>query len=320
MGDYTKLVAAFNHPHKDAPAMDIYLNGQMTDPARALISVDDAGFQHAVGLFETMNVHHGRPFRLRAHLDRLAHSATTLGMLRHPDLDALERAVEQTIAHNQLDRARLRLTVTAGRVSLLGSQTPTDTPAGPSVLVVPSEPTVYDPAYFEQGVTVMVGPPAANPFDPMAGHKTLAYWARLMTLRQAASAGAGEVIWLNATRHLASGAVSNLFLVKDGQLLTPIAHGEEAPGALPAPVLPGVTRAAVVELAGSMKIEVTRKMLDINDLLDADEVFLTNSGWYILPVTRVEKKAIGEGGVGPMTSRLRQALLEQVERETTPSA
>ncbi|MEX0744534.1 MAG: aminotransferase class IV [Phycisphaeraceae bacterium] len=294
--------------------MDVFLNGKMTAPADARIPLDDAGFQHGVGLFETMAVRQGRAFRLRQHLDRLADSAKQLGLTPKLNVDALADAVRKTIAHNTLTDARVRLTITPGSLSLLqpskGKQ-PT-----PTVVVVPSEPTVYDPGYFEKGIMVLVAPPAANPFDQLAGHKTLAYWARLRTLRQAASAGAGEAVWLSVTNHLTGGAVSNVFLVKDDALLTPIARGEEADGALPSPVLPGITRAAVLELAEQMNLPVHRQMLSVNDLLEADEVFLTNSSWHVLPVTKVEKKPIGEGAVGPIARRMREAVLELIAKET----
>jgi branched-subunit amino acid aminotransferase/4-amino-4-deoxychorismate lyase len=201
---------------------------------------------------------------------------------------------------------------------LSGKPTPGSSPG--TVLIQPGEPTEFDPRYFEDGITVLIAQPGANPFDAMAGHKTLAYWSRLRTLRQAASvrgAGAGEAIWLNVSNHLASGAISNLFLVKDGQLLTPIARGEESEKGLPAPVLPGITRAAVIELAEGLGVTVKRQMLSIDDLLDADEVFLTNSSWHILPVSRVEKSPIGQGKAGDLTRRLRTDLLKLIERETS---
>ena len=278
-----------------------YLNGQIITSKGARIHAGDAGFQHAVGLFETMGVYHGRAFRLDAHLQRLGRSAKDLGLARQLDLDQLRDAVGQTIRQNKLDRARLRLTVTAGQVSLLRGKSNGSSGTDLTVLVEAQEPTAYDPEYFEKGVMATIAPPAANPFDPTAGHKTLAYWSRLITLRQAASVGAGETIWLYTTNHLASGAVSNIFLVKDGQLLTPFARGEEAQGTLPVPVLPGITRAAVIELAEARDISITRKMLAIDDLLDADEVFLTNSSWLVLPVTRIEKKTVADGNVGPVT-------------------
>ncbi len=296
--------------------MYVYLNGQMVDQREAKISVGDAGLQHSVGLFETMGVYHGRVFRVQDHLQRLANSAATLGLTREIDLNQLSHAIEQTIEHNRLDHARLRLTVTAGTTSLLRPSTDSDPAIEPTVLVTPNEPITYDPAYFEQGVAVIIASSTTNPFDPTAGHKTLAYWQRLRTLRQAASTGAGEAIWLTTTNHIASGAVSNIFLVKDEQLFTPIARGEEVQGSLPAPVLPGITRATIIELAENTNISVTRRMLQINDLLEADEVFLTNSGWLMLPVNRVEKKQIGDGNVGPITRQLRTALLDLIDRET----
>jgi branched-subunit amino acid aminotransferase/4-amino-4-deoxychorismate lyase len=288
---------------------------------KAAVSVTDAGFQHAVGLFETFQVFHGKPFRLDAHLRRLAGSAKELGLAEQIEVEALATAVRQTIEHNRLARARVRLTLTAGTLSMLKAATPGSGEAPEievkrTVAIVPTPPTSYDPAYFTDGATVVIHGAAASPFDENAGHKTLDYWARLRSLRRAAAAGAGEAVWLNVTNHLASGAVSNLLLVKDGVVLTPFARGEEVPGALRAPVLPGVTRAAVIELAHAQGVEVKRQMLTVQDLLDADEVMLTNSGWGVLPVTKVEQREIGDGKVGAMTTALREGLSKLIERET----
>lgn len=297
--------------------MQIYLNGQIVPADQAQVSVEDAGLQHAVGLFETMSAHHGRVFRLDAHLDRLQTSAREMGLAAEMQTDPLKEAVAQTLAANELEHARLRLTVTAGTISML--KQPDGTPAAQvrqTVAIVPSQPTAFDPAYFDQGITVSVYGQGANPFDVTAGHKTLSYWGRLRSLRQAAAAGCSETLWLNVTNHLASGAVSNVFLVKDGTLLTPIARGEEKPESLPAPVLPGTTRAVVIETAEALGIVVQRRMLSVEDLLNADEVFLTNANWRVLPVTAVEKKPIADGKPGAMTGQLRKDVLALIERET----
>ncbi|MEM1027204.1 MAG: aminotransferase class IV [Planctomycetota bacterium] len=298
--------------------MDIYLNGTFHAPENAHIRVEDAGFQHAVGLFETFQAYGGKVFRLDAHLARLAESARQLGLAADLATAPLADAVAQTIEHNAIDRARIRLTLTAGTLSLLKTS-PDGQPqpqAKQTIAIVPQPPTEYDPGYFTQGVTVAVHGPAANPFDETAGHKTLNYWARLKALRHAATLGAAEAIWLNVTNHLASGCVSNVLLVKDGVLLTPFARGEEVEGALPAPVLPGITRGVVLEAAEALGIEVKRKMLSIDDLLGADEVLLTNSGWGVLPVTAVEKQTIGDGTVGAITQQLRQAWRDAIAQET----
>ena len=114
--------------------------------------------------------------------------------------------------------------------------------------------------------------------------------------------------------------MSNIFLVHDGRLLTPFAHGEEVAGALRAAVLPGITRAAVIEIAESRSLSVQRRTLDVNDLLEADEIFLTNSSWHLLPVTRVEKKTIGDGKPGPVSRDLRETLLDLIDDETREGA
>ena len=309
------------------PAMDVYLNGRIVPASEAKVAWDDAGLQHAVGLFETMSARGGAVFRLRQHVERLSESARVLGLAREVRVEPLMQAVQAMVDHaarGGLEAARVRLTVTAGTLNLLRGEEGVIEPR-PTVMVVVTPPTVYDPAYFERGVRVTVAGPLANPLDPLAGHKTLNYWGRLRTLRQAASApggGAGESIWLQVTNHLASGVVSNLFVVRDGRLLTPIARGEEVTGALPAPVLPGVTRAAVMELAAGMGVGeggVERRMLTITDLLDADEVFLTNSSWGVLPVRQVEGKPIGGGGVGELTAALRRGLEELVVSEAEAS-
>ena len=299
--------------------MDIYLNGHMKPAHEATVSVEDAGLQHAVGLFETMRAYHGKVFRLNQHLARLRQSAMELGLSAEMNTEPLADAVNLTLSHNKLTEARLRLTITAGTLSMLKKDGEDTAVVRQTVAVVPSEPTAFAPEYFEQGVRVAIHAQGANPFDITAGHKTLNYWARLRALRQAAALGCSESVWLNVTNHLASGCVSNLFLVKDGILLTPIARGEEKDEALPAPVLPGITRAAVIEAAQKNSIEVVRRMLSVNDLLNADEVFLTNSNWQVLPVTAVEKTDIADAKPGPMTGSLRQAVLGMIEAETINS-
>lgn len=286
--------------------MKCFVNGAFVEEEDARVPLMDAGFQHGVGLFETFQVYGGRAFRLDDHLLRLSNSAAELGLAAELDREALTAAVERTIAENGVDRCRVRLTLTAGTLSMLKPQGAADgethVKVQQTVTVVPQPPTHYDPAYFTDGVTVMVHGPGANPFDPMEGHKTVDYWAKLRALRQAAAAGAAEAVWLNVTNHLACGCVSNVIVVRDGVVLTPIAHGEEKEGALRAPVLPGITRGVVLEFAAEAGMEVQRKMLTVKDMLDADEVCLTNSGWGVLPVVKVEQKKINRGAVGPVVS------------------
>src|SRR5690606_16892204 len=138
--------------------------GHFVPAEEARIRFDDSGLQHAVGLFETMAAFHGRVFRLSAHIERLARSAKELGLAPSIDVHALAEAVRQTIARNSLTEARLRLTLTPGSMSMLRPQAGGTAPApAPTLAIVPGPPTQYDPAYFTDGITVLVAPPLANP-------------------------------------------------------------------------------------------------------------------------------------------------------------
>jgi branched-subunit amino acid aminotransferase/4-amino-4-deoxychorismate lyase len=295
--------------------MDVWLNGAFVDRDDARISAFDAGFQHGVGLFETMLARHGRVFRADEHVQRLGDSARVLGLSERLRLPPLVEAVGQTVSRAKLDQARVRLTVTGGDLNLL--QSAGQTTHDPTILIVAQPPAAYPDAFFDEGVLVTIADGRLNPLDPTAGHKTLNYWPRLRELQSAAGKGAGEGLWFTVSNHLACACVGNVFLVKDNALLTPIARGEEAGGALPSPVLPGITRNAITQLAAESAIPTTKRMLTIEDVLGADEVFLTNSSWGVLPVRAVEREKIGDGKVGPMTRQLREAWIKCVEDETT---
>jgi branched-subunit amino acid aminotransferase/4-amino-4-deoxychorismate lyase len=223
----------------------------------------------------------------------------------------------------------VRLTVTGGDLNLLARRGPKSADfaesksvarVDPTVMIAATAATEYPPEMFERGVRAVIADLRVNPLDPMAGHKTLNYWGRLRELQAAAGKQAGEALVFQVTNHLAGGCVSNAFVVKGGALLTPIARGEEgaearrhggakgATGAvMPSPVLPGITRGFVIEWAGKRGIEVVRRMLTIDDVLGADEVFLTNSSFGVLPVVAVEKERIGGGAAGELTRAVREA-------------
>lgn len=293
--------------------MKVWLNGQFIDRQEARISVFDAGFQHGVGLFETMLAVREDVFRLDAHLRRLTDSARQLRLSDALHTRPLAEAVARVVEQAALPRARVRLTLTGGDLNLLQSQRQAS--VDPTILIVAQPATEYPDAFFERGVRVTIADARLNPLDPDAGHKTLNYWPQLRALQQAAATGAAEAIWFSVSNHVMCGSVSNLFLVKDGALLTPIARGEESQGALPSPVLPGITRDFVIEAAATHNIGVGTQMLAIDHLLDADEVFLTNSSWGILPVIGVEAEAIGDAVPGPITKQLRAAWVEAINSQ-----
>jgi branched-subunit amino acid aminotransferase/4-amino-4-deoxychorismate lyase len=295
--------------------LQAWLDGRFVPMDEARVSAFDAGFQHGVGLFETMSARHGRVFRGLEHMERMRRSAKELGLADTLRPEALVDACEATLAANDLQHARVRVTLTGGDMNML-ARSAEDVRHDPTILIHAQPPTPYPPALFEKGVGVRVADAQLNVADPFAGHKTLWYWPRLHALQRAAAAGMQEALWFDVTRALACGCVSNAFIVRHGALVTPVARGEEEKGAgVRSPVLPGITRAAVLSIAEESGVEVRRERIEIGAILDADEIFLTNSSWHVLPVVQVEQRTIGSGQPGEVTRTLRAGLMERMDRE-----
>jgi len=297
----------------------VFLDGEFMNRADAKVSAFDASIQHGIGLFETMRAEStpdGIVVRdLEEHLDRLQVSASRLGLSDDLKTGPLGEAITETVRRARYKHTRVRLTVTGGDLNLL--QTHARSNHQPTVMIHAQPATQYPDAMFEKGIMATLGDARANPLDPTAGHKTLNYWWRLRELQNAAAKGGGESIIFSVSNHLAGGCVSNLFVVDGGHLITPIAQGEEEElggpktpeGVMPSPVLPGITRMRVIEHAKKLGIKTTRRMMTIDDLLDSEEVFLTNSSWGVLPVVKVEAETIGSGAPGDVTKKLREVVV-----------
>ncbi len=276
----------------------VEFNGELVAADTAAVATTDLGLLFGIGLFETMQAYHGTVFRFEAHLQRLRDSAAALGLPASeaclPDAAACQRLLEA----NTLSEARLRLTMTGGVPATAGMPRPT-------VLMTAVPAERYPSAYYEQGVTVLVGHRLQVSTDAMAMHKTTSYWPRLQLLHQAQMSGCAEALWFTENRQLAEGCISNIFIIKNGVVRTP---------PLETPVLPGITRAEVLRLCTERGIECRAEPLVIDDVLDADEMFMTNSMMELIPVVRVERKAIAEEKVGPITVALsehyQQAVIE----------
>ena len=284
----------------------VFLNGEFIARNDARVSAFDAGLQHGVGLFETMlavrTASDADIIGLDAHIDRLIDSARTLRLSEDLKSVGLAEAARQTFEKSGYDRARIRLTITGGDLNLLESKGESN--IRPTILCVAQPATAYPNEMFDNGVLATISDARANPFEPTAGHKSLDYWWRLRELQLAAAKGAGEAIVLQVSNHVCGGCVSNILAVHGEVVMTPIARGEEKQGGVPSPVLPGVTRASVLGWAEEMGLEVSRQMMTVDDLLDADELMLTNSSWGVLPVTRLEGATIKDGKPGGVTRNL----------------
>jgi branched-chain amino acid aminotransferase len=280
----------------------VYLNGRFISEADAKVCVRDGGWLHGAGLFETMRAENGRIFRLGSHLDRLCRSAAKLlAPIERGNLPSEETFIE-LLRRNELKSARVRLTVTAGAMQD-GSDTQTQSL---TVCVTAAKLFPYSRELYERGGHVVVCDFRTSPSDPVAGHKTTGYLPRLLGLREAQRAGCVEALWFTTANRLAEGSVSNVFVARDGVLKTP---------PLDTPVLPGVARREVMDSAEAMGIEVEESPIGIDELLDAEEVMLTNTMMQVMPVIRVERHDIADGRVGPMSKRLLTAYRSRVRKE-----
>jgi branched-chain amino acid aminotransferase len=269
----------------------VFLNNELIDSDKATVLVSDAGLLYGMGLFETMRACNGIVFELDRHLNRLFDSAKTLSLNNNYKKKFITNAVKQLLDANDLKEARLRLTLSSG--SLAADQTqPTAT-----LLITATEFQPYPDEYYQNGILVVLNPFKQNTADPNYGHKTTSYMSRMISLQMARQKNAAEALWFTNDNRLAEGCISNVFCVKDSAVYTPQTI---------TPVLPGIARSTVIKLAKQNNIRVEEKDLDINDLLDADEVFLTNVIMQVMPVTKIEKHDVSGGKVGPVATEMKK--------------
>jgi len=280
-------------------AEKVFLNDGLVDIDRACISVRDSGFLYGAGVFETMRSHNGVVFALKDHLDRLFFTTASLSIDLSYSRQYITDAIYQVLSANELSDARVRLTISSGPMSEAQGRQST-------LLVTARELVPYPPQYYQKGVMVVLCPYRQNPSDPLSGHKVTSYFARMLALKQAHERRAAEALWFTVDNRLAEGCISNVFLVKHGKLYTPPVR---------TPVLAGVARKAVCQLAVEQSIELVEKDLHINDLLEAEEIFLTNVIMQVMPVISVERHTVGEGTVGPVTKKLQAGFRELVEKQ-----
>lgn len=290
----------------------VFLNGKIVPASEARVSVFDAGFTHAAGLFETMRAYGGKVMRLDAHLLRLMHSASTLEIQMPAAMEAavpsatddLRRGIADVLSANELTNARLRLVMTPGDIPRPGQDPEHRAP--PTVLVTVSPVQPYPEQLYTRGMRVCISPYKQNRHDPLAGHKTLAYLPRLLAMKDAADRQCQEALWFTAENRLAEGSICNVFVVMGDKVLTP---------PVDTPVLPGVVRASIIEVCHANDIQIEEAPIDINMLMEAQEVFLTGTLLEVMPVTSIEKHMVGDGAVGDISKRIGGLYRELVARE-----
>jgi branched-chain amino acid aminotransferase len=246
-------------------------------------------------------------FRLDGHLDRLYDSAKAIALDIPMDRAALVEAIAATIKANKKENGYIRLVVTRG-VGDLGVD-PTKCPKA-TVFVIVTDIQVYPAELYARGVKVITSATrqvSHEAFD--ARVKSLNYLKNVLAKIDANRAGAQEAIMLNAEGFVGECSADNLFVVKHGMLLTPSPQD----GALE-----GITRGALLELAGEARIPAREKRLTRYDVYTADECFLSGTGAEVMPIAEVDGRMIGTATPGPVTKQLSDAFHALVRKEGDP--
>jgi branched-chain amino acid aminotransferase len=294
----------------------VYLNGQLKHRSEAKLSTFDHGFLYGYGLFETMRAYSGHIFRLDSHLTRLGTAAESIG-LTHSTLtteegkQSLKAACTATLEANEIKDARIRLTVSAGE----GDMTPNpDTCPNPTILITARHLDPLPPEKYETGFKVTVSSLRRNSRSPLSRLKSTCYMENILARTTARASGYDEAIFLNEQGHLAEGSTTNIFLVSQGELITP---------SLESGVLPGITREVVLEIARSSTMRVVERLVHLNDLVEAQEAFVTNSILELMPLVSIEGNPIGTGKPSKLTKDLlfayRKLVDEAVELDGSKS-
>jgi branched-chain amino acid aminotransferase len=279
------------------------INGHIAPPQEARISVFDNGFTFGDSVYETLRTYGGRPFALGRHLARLRASAERLGIaIPLPD-DQLAGWLAELLARGANPESYIRFIVSrgVGDISYRFERV-----QGPTVVMVvkPYEP--LPDACYSEGIAVVISGVRRNSpqaLDPAI--KSCNLLNNYLAVREAQARGAVEALMLNEQGEIAEGASSNVFVVKDGTVMTP---------PLSAGILPGITREVILGLARPLGIPMREWTLRVPDLLDADEAFITSTLKEAAPIRLVGDRPLGAGRPGPLTLRILAAFRDYARR------
>jgi len=283
----------------------IFLDGDYVPAGDACIPVDDRGVLFGDGVFETVRSYDGKPFRLQEHLERMAGACQTLRLKQPYAKREVAEAVHTLIRENGLEsgNARVRITVTGGPSA--GAKTLER--SGTARMFILARPYQPPPDNFcHEGISLVISEIRRNATSPLSTVKSSNFLDSLIARQNASDQGADDAVMLSPGGDLSEATTSNLFMVSGKSVFTPDAT---------CGLLPGITREAVIELCADLDIPCAQVATGPEDLLSADEVFLTNSMVEVLPVREVDGRPFGTCP-GLVTRKLITAYRNLVARET----
>ena len=275
----------------------INVNGVIAGPEDAKISVLDHGLLFGDSVYETLRTYNGKPFLFSRHFARLEHSAEAIDLRLPWTRSRTLEEIRKTLF--SVGECRIRLIFTRG-VGDVAADVETCTDPMPIIIVVPL--VVPPERIYKEGVEVVIS--TVRRSSRFADLKTGSLIHQVLARREAKARHAYEAILLTAAEKLSDGITSNIYIVRDGKLLTPSRE---------AGIIEGITRGVVLDLAREIGIEVTEGLFDIDEIGRADEMFLTSSTREVVPIARVEGKPVGNALPGPITLQLLRAYRSAIQ-------
>jgi aminodeoxychorismate lyase len=278
--------------------MIVFLNGQFLPEVKAVVSVNDRGFLYGDGLFETMRVVNGRPFRMAQHLERMMRGADFLKIKCPFTPKELQNLAGQLIEQNQMPEAVLRVALTRGAgergYAPQGDGRPT------VVMTLHAAPALdaENPPNWSL-ITSSYHIPAG---DPLSSFKTTSKLTHVMARIEAAEKDADEALLVNTNGEVAEAAGGNIFWVYHDKICTvPTGRG----------VLPGITRAVVLEICQTLGLPVNKRVIKPEALRDSEGIFITQSVLGIVPVAAFDGEPIASS---PLVEQIRRAYGEMLAK------
>jgi branched-chain amino acid aminotransferase len=285
------------------------VNGVVLPAEEACVSVLDNGFAFGDSVYEVLRTYGGLAFEPGRHFRRLRASAARLGFSVPADDAALLAQVDGLLARAEKGESYVRIVVSRG----LGDCSYNfDKVQGPTVVMIQKALPPYPASHYEDGMrAAAVGVRRNHPraLDPAIKSSNLLN--NILAVREAQARGAEEPVLLNQEGFLAEGASTNLFLARQGTVLTP---------PLSAGILAGITREVVLELLPGLGIPSREEPLHLDDLLAADEAFMTSTTREVVPIRQVDETRIGTGRPGPLTRRVMEAFRSYAPRHCGQAA
>ena len=287
--------------------MWIFLNDCFVQKEHARVSVFDHGFLYGDGVYETLRAYEGRIFLWNRHMARLRRSCELIGL----DLPIRDEAwipiIAELLVRNGLKNAGLRLTVSRGEGEL--GIDPSLCP-NPMIVVMAKPVVTCTEQQQEQGQVLHLSSVRRNSELAQPPQiKALSFLNNILAKQEAVRVRADDALMLNMNGYLSECTTSNIFFVKNQRLYTP---------AVDCGILKGITRDVIIELAEKLEVCVEEGRYTMEQLLQADECFITNTGVEIMPVSRIGNCQIGQGKRGPLTGQLRKFFTENLNRYLGP--